>query len=214
MALFPDSFEDSELGKIPKGWEVKTLGECFSLTMGQSPPGSTYNDHGQGLPFFQGRTDFGFRFPENRKFCTAPTRVAQLGDTLVSVRAPVGDINMAWEQCCIGRGVASLRHKSASSSFTYYFAWAIQEKISVYEHTGTVFGAINKKQFEELPVTETGSKLIEIFDACVHPIDVRIRVNISESRILAASRDTLLPNLVSGEVKVGKVKQLSERDQK
>ena len=145
MALFPDSFEDSELGKIPKGWEVKTLGECFSLTMGQSPPGSTYNDHGQGLPFFQGRTDFGFRFPENRKFCTAPTRVAQLGDTLVSVRAPVGDINMAWEQCCIGRGVASLRHKSASSSFTYYFAWAIQEKISVYEHTGTVFGAINKK---------------------------------------------------------------------
>ena len=71
-----------------------------------------------------------------------------------------------------------------------------------------------RRQFEELPVTETGSKLIEIFDACVHPIDVRIRVNISESRILAASRDTLLPNLVSGEVKVGKVKQLSERDQK
>ena len=186
MALFPDSFEDSELGKIPKGWEVKTFGECFNLTMGQSPPGSTYNDHGQGLPFFQGRTDFGFRFPENRKFCTAPTRVAQLGDTLVSVRAPVGDINMAWEQCCIGRGVAALQHKSVSYSFTYYFAWAIQEKISVYEHTGTVFGAINRKQFEELPGNRNGSKLIEIFDACVHPIDVRIRRNISESRIHTA----------------------------
>ena len=106
--LFPDLFVDSELGEIPEGWEVKTLRECMNLTMGQSPPGSTYNEHGEGVPFFQGRSDFGFRYPENRKFCTAPTRIAQPGDTLVSVRAPVGDINMAWEKCCIGRGVAAL----------------------------------------------------------------------------------------------------------
>ena len=70
--LFPDRLVDSELGPIPEGWEVKALSECFNLTMGQSPPGSTYNEHGEGLPFFQGRTDFGFRYPENRKFCTAP----------------------------------------------------------------------------------------------------------------------------------------------
>ena len=95
-ALFPDRFVDSELGPIPEGWEVKDLGESFILTMGQSPPGSTYNEQGEGLPFFQGRSDFGFRYPENRKFCTAPTRIAQPGDSLVSVRAPVGDINMAW----------------------------------------------------------------------------------------------------------------------
>ena len=119
--LFPEELDED--GK-PEGWEVRALGECFNLTMGQSPPGSSYNDHGIGLPFFQGRTDFGFRYPENRKFCTAPTRIAQPGDTLVSVRAPVGDINMAWTQCCIGRGVAALQHKAGSSSFTYYSAWA------------------------------------------------------------------------------------------
>ena len=74
--LFPDRLVDSELGEIPEGWEIKALGECFNLTMGQSPPSSSYNDHGKGLPFFQGRTYFGFRYPENRKFCTAPTRIA------------------------------------------------------------------------------------------------------------------------------------------
>ena len=75
--LFPDRLVDSELGEIPEGWGVKELGDCFHLTMGQSPPGSTYNDSGEGLPFFQGRTDFGFRYPENRN--SAPRRRAQPG---------------------------------------------------------------------------------------------------------------------------------------
>ena len=117
---------DGETG-LPEGWEKGTVGEYFNLTMGQSPPGITYNDIGEGLPFFQGRTDFGFRFPENRKYCSAPARIAEPNDTLISVRAPVGDINMAFEKCCIGRGVAVLRHKSKSRSFTYYSAWSIQE---------------------------------------------------------------------------------------
>ncbi len=200
--LFPNRLVNSELGEIPEGWEVKPLGECFNLTMGQSPPGSTYNDRKDGLPFFQGRTDFGFRFPENRKFCTAPTRIAQPGDTLVSVRAPVGDINMSREQCCIGRGVAALRHKSGSSSFSYYSAWAVQAKISMYEHTGTVFGAINRKQFEALQMLEPRPELIEAFDAHVNPIDIRIRGNTSEVHILMALRNTLLSDVVSGKIRV------------
>ena len=92
--LFPSAFQDSPLGKIPMGWEVGTVGEEFNLTMGQSPPGSTYNEEGDGSPFYQGRKDFGFRYPTRRVYCNAPTRFAKKGDTLVSVRAPVGDINM------------------------------------------------------------------------------------------------------------------------
>ena len=111
--LLPDRLVPSELGDIPEGWEVKTLGECFDLTMGQSPPGSTYNDDGNGLPFFQGSTDFGERYPTNRRYCTEPARLAQTEDTLVSVRAPVGTINRAWERCCIGRGVAALHTSQA-----------------------------------------------------------------------------------------------------
>ena len=202
--LFPDRLVESALGAIPAGWEVKALRECNHLTMGQSPPGHTYNKHGEGLPFFQGRSDFGFRYPSNRRFCTAPTRVAKPGDTLVSVRAPVGDINMAWDQCCIGRGVAALRHKSGRISFTYYSTWTIQAALREYEHTGTVFGAINKRQFEALPVIEPNCSIVNAFDSCVRPLDVRIKSNIRDSRTLAALRDTLLAPMVSGEVRVGK----------
>ena len=201
-ALFPDRLVASELGDVPEGWGVKPLGECYNLTMGQSPPGSTYNDDGDGLPFFQGSTDFRFRYPENRRFCNAPTRIAQPNDTLISVRAPVGDINMAWERCCIGRGVASLRHKSDSTSFTYYSAWAMRGNLQQYEHTGTVFGAINKKQFEGLPVIEPKSEVVGAFETCVLYLDKRIGLAVGESRALVAQRDALLPGLVSGEVYV------------
>ena len=203
--LFPDRLVDLELGGIPAGWEVKALGECFNLTMGQSPPGSTYNDNVEGLPFFQGNADFGFRYPEKRIYCTAPTRIAGPDDTLVSVRAPVGAINMAWEKCCIGRGVAALRHNSGSTSFTYYSIWALQEEIQQYEHTGTVFGAINKRQFESLEVIEPPAELVDCFETQVQLLDQRIRSNSSGSRILTDQRDALLPKLVSGELRMGDI---------
>ena len=198
-ALFPDRLDDEDK---PVGWEHGNVGQCFDLTMGQSPPGNTYNDDGEGLPFFQGRTDFGFRYPDNRKFCAAPKRTAESDDTLVSVRAPVGDINMAWEKCCIGRGVAALRHSSGSRSFTYHSAWAIQKELNQYEHTGTVFGSINKTQFEALATIEPPSKVVVEFEAYVGQLDDRIRTNVSESRTLAQTRDLLLPRLMSGEIRL------------
>ena len=209
--LFPDRLADSELGKIPEGWEVRQLRECFDLTMGQSPPGSTYNDDGQGLPFFQGSTDFGARFPTHRKYCTSPTRVAQANDSLVSVRAPVGTLNMAWEQCCIGRGVAALRHESGSSPFTYYSAWTIQPELQRYEQTGTVFGSITKKQFESLRVMSPPDQLVSEFDTLVSSIEQRLSHNFADASALAAQRDVLLPKLVSGELKVGQANKADWR---
>ena len=200
--LFPDRLVDSELGEIPEGWEVKALGECYDLTMGQSPPGSTYNDNGEGTPFFQGSTDFGERYPTNRRYCTKPARLAQAEDTLVSVRAPVGAINRAWERCCIGRGVAALRHKSGSASYTYYAIWAAQPQIDQYEHTGTVFGAIGGKQFRALHVLEPPDKTVAVFHRIGQILDRRIRSNVEESRALAIQRDALLPGLVCGDIEV------------
>ncbi len=197
--LFPERLDDE--GK-PVEWEMSTVGECFNLTMGQSPPGDTYNDIGDGLPFFQGRTDFGFRYPENRKYCSAPTRIANAEDTLVSVRAPVGDINLAWEKCCIGRGVASIRHLSCARSFTYHAMWVLQDELKQYEHTGTVFGAINKKQFEAMGFLEPSRVLIDAYEHRIGPLDDEIRNNIGESRTLAQLRDTLLPKLISGELRI------------
>ena len=197
--LFP---EDVDEEKVPVGWRVGTVGDFFELTMGQSPPGSTYNESEKGIPFFQGRTDFGFRYPENRKYCTAPTRIADADDTLVSVRAPVGDINMAWERCCVGRGVAGLRHQSGSRSYTYYSAWGIQQELKAFEHTGTVFGSISKKQFRAVEVVEPARPMISAFETLIWPFDQRIRMNTSENRALVQTRDYLLPRLMSGRIRL------------
>ena len=200
--LFPDSFEESELGEIPRGWRVGSVDDEFTLTMGQSPPGETYNEAGEGLPFYQGRSDFGFRFPVRRVYCTAPTRLAKAGDTLVSVRAPVGDINMASEDCAIGRGVAAARHKTGSRSYSYQFMRSIEDVFARFEAEGTVFGSIGKKDFHAIPCAVPPRELVRTYEASVSPLDERIEINEHESRTLAALRDTLLPKLISGELRV------------
>jgi type I restriction enzyme S subunit len=209
--LFPDSFEDSELGEIPKGWATSTVNEEFQLTMGQSPPGETYNETGDGLPFYQGRADFGFRFPKRRVFCTAPTRLAKRGDTLVSVRAPVGDLNMAIEDCAIGRGLGSIRHRSGSRSFTYYAMRALESQFEIFEAEGTVFGSISKKDFHKLTVVSPSESVVAQFENIVCPFDDAIERNEQESGTLAALRDTLLPQLVSGELRIKDAERIVAR---
>ena len=211
-SLFPPAFQDSPLGKIPKGWQVGTINEDFNLTMGQSPPGSTYNEDGNGMPFYQGRKDFGFRYPTQRVHCTSPKRFAEKGDTLVSVRAPVGDVNMANEKCCVGRGLASLRHKTGSRSYTYYTMQFLQEIFSRYEAEGTVFGSINKTDFQTLSLLRPSAGIIEAFEHWIYPLDQSIENNENESRTLAQTRDTLLPKLLSGEIRVAKANEILEEN--
>jgi type I restriction enzyme S subunit len=201
-ALFPDRLVDSALGPIPEGWEVGCVDDEFDLTMGQSPPGHTYNEVGDGLPFYQGRTDFGFRFPTRRVYCTTPTRLAKKGDTLISVRAPVGDVNMAAEDCAIGRGVAAARHKTGSHSYTYQFMLAQADVFARFEAEGTVFGSISKKDFHAIACVVPPRGLVDEFERRVAPLDGRIEVTERESRTLAALRDALLPKLISGELRV------------
>ncbi|MBX9873083.1 MAG: restriction endonuclease subunit S [Burkholderiaceae bacterium] len=200
-ALFPAEFEESALGLIPKGWHASQAGEIFRVTMGQSPPGDTYNEEGEGLPFYQGRTDFGFRFPAVRVYCTAPTRLAEAGDVLVSVRAPVGDVNVALESCAVGRGVAAVRF-DGSPSFAFYAMKALRDRFIEYESQGTVFGAINKSQFEALPCVFPAPSILAAFSATARALDERIRTNELQVRSLTELRDSLLPRLVSDKLRL------------
>ena len=206
--LFPDRLVDSELGEIPAAGGSATWRTGFDIVMGQSPPGHTYNDEGDGLPFFQGCSDFGYRYPTNRKFCTAPNRIAHPGDTIVSVRAPVGRVNMAWERCCIGRGVAALRPRHSTVSYGYCAAQALQTHMRAYEHAGTVFGAINRKQLARLPLTQPTPDVVRVFEDLVHPWDQAIRLRTAEVAVLTAIRDTLLPRLMSGALRLRMPKRL------
>jgi type I restriction enzyme S subunit len=196
-AVFAEMMKD-EGGRM----KVGTVGEDLHLTMGQSPPGETYNEESEGMPFFQGRADFGFRYPVNRVYCIAPTRFAKAGDTLVSVRAPVGDVNMAKEKCAIGRGVAAVRHKTGSRSYTYYAMKFLEEDFARFEAEGTVFGSINKADFQNLEIGIPTTEQIEQFEKTYYPIDQMIENNEKESRTLARLRDALLPKLMRGEVRV------------
>lgn len=206
-ALFPDRFGDDGL---PQGWRMGRVADVFDVVMGQSPPGNTYNEDGEGLPFYQGRTDFGFRFPTRRKFCSAPTRVAETDSVLLSVRAPVGDLNRAWEKCCIGRGVASLFEKSGRNAYGYEAMWALSEDLKSYDSEGTVFGSINKKQLADLKLVIPTPNLQAAFEAFIKPMDEQVRNITANNQTLAALRDTLLPKLMSGELRVGEARDQIE----
>ncbi|MDP2159003.1 MAG: restriction endonuclease subunit S, partial [Flavobacterium sp.] len=193
---------ESELGSIPKGWRVGRLREVCNITMGQSPPGESYNENGEGVPFYQGRTDFGFRFPKNRVYTTNPKRYANKFDTLVSVRAPVGDMNIATETCCIGRGLASVIEKNGNFTFTYYLLNRLTEKFKKYEGTGTVFGSINKKDFEEMTFIVPSEHLISLFEKVCRSTDETIYLTWQENETLTSIRDNLLPKLMNGEIEL------------
>lgn len=201
--LFPSSFVlTEEMGWVPEGWAVSCVGEEFNVTMGQSPPGHTYNEVGDGMAFFQGRADFGFRYPANRIYCTQPKRLASKGDTLVSVRAPVGDVNMAANDCCIGRGVSASRHRSGSKSYTYYAMRQLQGHFKIYEGEGTVFGSINQKDFKALSQLKIPSILIQKFQGNAGSLDKKIDLNSRNTITLTELRDSLLPKLLSGQLQI------------
>lgn len=203
QSLFPDSFVfTDEMGWVPEGWPASTVGEEFDVTMGQSPPGDTYNENGIGIPFFQGRADFGFRYPSNRVFCTTPKRYATKGDTLVSVRAPVGDANIAAEDCAIGRGVAALKHKSGSRSYTYYSMLQLAEHFKIYEGEGTVFGSINQKDFKTLPAKHIPTDVLSEFHKIANEFDSKVESNSEQLAVTIRIRDVLLPKLLSGELRI------------
>ena len=194
---------DVELEKeIPKGWEISTIHKEFNLVMGQSPPGNSYNEIGTGIVFFQGRTNFGDRFPAIRMFCTKPTRFAKKDDTLVSVRAPVGDVNRALQDCCIGRGLSAIRHKSDDSSYTYYFMMNLKPIFENFDAQGTVFGSITKIDFEQIQVLSPSIKILHQFKKTVGSIDKKIETNILENLALHQLRDLLLLKLMSGQIRV------------
>jgi len=187
-----------------ESWKIGTLDDEFDLIMGQSPLGSELNEDGIGTIFYQGRSDFGFRFPTPRVYTTAPTRLAKQLDTLVSVRAPVGDMNIAFEECCLGRGVAAFRYKfnQAYYSYTYYKLRSLIDPIKQFEDNGSIFGSIGKDDFKKIENIIPPKILIEQFQKEAKPIDDKILLNETQIRTLTKTRDTLLPKLMSGEVRV------------
>lgn len=186
-------------------WTEGILSDIANITMGQSPSGSSYNEDGNGTIFFQGRAEFGFRFPSIRLFTTEPKRMACTNDILMSVRAPVGDLNIAHTDCCIGRGLAAIHSKSNHQSFMLYTMFSLKKQLDVFNGEGTVFGSINRNSLNEMPVLVPPIEKLNEFEAIVAPMDATIRNNSDEICRLEQIRDSLLPKLMSGELDVSDI---------
>lgn len=192
---------DSELGEIPVGWEVGKLCDVCDITMGQSPKSEFYNEKGEGLPFHQGVTNFGERFPNDKMYCTVENKIAEHGDILFSVRAPVGRINIAKSKMVIGRGLSSIRHKNGLQSFLLYQLKNIfTEEDSI--GSGTVFNAITRKDLDDLNVIVPNKEVDKQFNDFVSPMEKQIENLVLEGDELVQIRDSLLPKLMSGKIRL------------
>ena len=204
QALFKNWFVDFEPfgGKMPAEWKVGKLSDIAEITMGQSPDGKSYNEDGIGTVFYQGRAEFGTRFPTRRLFTTEPKRIAHKFDTLMSVRAPVGDLNIANEECCIGRGLAAMHSKDDHQSFVHYTVQALRPQLDVFNGEGTVFGCINKDALNNMDIVIPTKEELERFEKIVATLDADIYNRSKENDRLKNIRDTLLQKLMNGEIEV------------
>ena len=186
---------------IPEGWERKMLGEISNITMGQSPKSVYYNENQDGLPFHQGVTNFGIRFPSHRTYCTVQSRVAERGDILFSVRAPVGRINITTDKIVIGRGIAAIRSNRCEQNFLFYAlkSYFFREDII---GGGSIFAAVTKKDLHSVAMLQPSTRISGLFVEQVRSVDDQIKTLHQTIDSLAHARDLLLPRLMNGEISV------------
>ena len=191
----------SPLGEIPQGWEVKKLKDVCRLTMGQSPKSEFYNEAGDGVAFHQGVTDFGDRFPSDRLFCTADGRIAEAGDILFSVRAPVGRMNIANKKILLGRGLSAIRHNQGCQAFLWEQLKNRFTEVDMMGN-GSIFASVTKDDMQGIELLCPSPPLIEVVTKHFDPVHSEIAALGQQIQTLRSTRDLLLPRLLSGQIDV------------
>lgn len=205
LATTADKYARSYYSSVAN--ELAPIRDIAHITMGTSPKGSDLNQVGDGLPFYQGVRDFGTRTPTVRVWTTTPLRVAQPGDTLLSVRAPVGRINRADERVAIGRGLSALRSTSDLPWVLQHALFAGAGAWAPFDAGGTVFSSVNRNEIAGVRVPWVSESRQRDVEARLAAIEMRIASAIAENLTLVTTRDALLPHLMSGKLPVADVEQ-------
>ena len=189
---------------VPKGWQRCVLPDFTRIVMGQSPSSKTYNQNGVGLPFFQGKAEFGDLFPTIKLYCAQPNKIAKPGATLLSVRAPVGPTNLVQHECCIGRGLAALHPcGKIEPKFLLYLFRNIEPAISS-KGTGSTFKAITKGFVEglefNLPPLPEQRRIVAKFDELFSELDKGIESLKTARRQLEVYRQSILKHAFEGKL--------------
>ena len=198
---FPGHENTKIVDGVPEGWERKPLVEVAHLTMGQSPKSEFYNDAGDGLPFHQGVTNYGERFVSHKIYSTKITRLAESGDILCSVRAPVGRLNYTLDKIILGRGLCAIFSKFENQSFLFYQLKNYFFKEDIIG-SGAIYAAVTKKDMETLELLKPPVNIVRSFEEISRPFDKQIKNLSEQNQKLAEARDFLLPRLITGEVEV------------
>ncbi len=185
---------------IPIGWRITRLGDAFKITMGTSPQGHSINENKKGIEFFQGATDFGICFPNVRTYTESPIRFAEYGDILLSVRAPVGAINIANNRCCIGRGLCAIH--TLYRAYALYTLKSLQVKFRRSNAGGTTFGAITKDELHDILILYPSEKIINQYNEVVCSLEEKKISSAQEIEQLTKLKSTLLPLLMNGQATV------------
>jgi type I restriction enzyme S subunit len=196
-------FQDTEIGKIPKEWRIVKLNRIAQIIMGQSPPSETYNKDGIGMPFLQGKMEFGRIYPSPVMYTSNPIKIAESNDVLISVRAPVGDVNIAPYRICIGRGLAAIRFdpNQANYMFFFYYFQSFKERLETLGK-GSTFKAITKKDLEELSVVNPPLKEQKSIGEILSTVDRVIEVVDAGVMRLEGLKKALMRELLTGRIRV------------
>ena len=192
-----ESRKQTEIGEIPESWEVVRLEDTCHIIMGQSPPSTTYNNEGIGMPFLQGKAEFTELFPVPTKYCTMRLRISPQGSVLMSVRAPVGDVNLADTEYVIGRGLTSISLKHGNNLFLFYLLLHHKNRIQAQGY-GSIFKSINKATINDfivpLPQLSEQDAIAKIFQT----VDKKIQTLKQEAEYLDELFHAMLEELMTG----------------
>jgi len=196
-------YKHTEIGIIPKEWKIIRLKDVALIIMGQSPPSSTYNKEGIGLPFLQGKMEFGNIYPSPLMYCSKPIKIAEANDILISVRAPVGDVNLAPYKLCIGRGLAAIRFNRRKADYLFYFYYL--QKIKTFLEIlgkGSTFKAIVKNDLETLKVPLPSLEEQRIISRILLAVDKELEVKRKRKKKLERIKRALMDLLLTGRVRI------------
>ena len=196
---FPGYEQSKMVDGLPEGWAKVPLDDLAFIVMGQSPESQFYNRDGEGFPFHQGVTDFGEHFVSHKTYTTQTTRIAEAGDILCSVRAPVGRLNMTSDQIAIGRGLSAMRSRTGQQALLLYQLKALFVEEDMIGG-GAIFASVGKKELYAQQLLQPDIETATEFDRQAGEIIAQLETLEKQNRLLAQARDELLPKLMSGEI--------------
>lgn len=208
QTIFKEWFGKYQIGdELPEGWRIGKFGELFDLTMGLSPKGDSYNHDKIGVPLLNGAGDYSGEKLDPKRHTSKPTRLNKIGDLVFCIRGTIGKIVFADKEYCLGRGVAALSPKEhIDKYFNYIKLKRIIDKLTK-NATGSVILGLSKDDIKKAELIMPSRKILDEFGGVVKPIFDKIEINQNQIQSLTKTRDTLLPKLMSGQVRVNNIKQ-------